>query len=133
MTGKRVQSVDVELVTFGIFDSDRVVVDPLLIQDADRRGAQIGQPSRLGVDSLPAGCDRNGLPAAGVDVQVKPVLYRLAFGRLDDAVCADTQVYIGDPDIAPIIIPGAEANWRRCGQVGILRGSSTTIWVPEIT
>jgi hypothetical protein len=28
-------------------------------------------------------------------------------------VCADTQVYNGDPDIAPIIIPAAEASWRR--------------------
>jgi len=74
------RSVDRELIVLRVFHRDPVVVDPFLLQDPDRRGAQIGQPSRLGVDSLPAGCDRNGSPAASVDVQVQPVPDRLALG-----------------------------------------------------
>jgi hypothetical protein len=47
-------SVDVELVALRVFHCDRLVVDPFLLQDPDHRGAQLGQPSGLGIDSLPA-------------------------------------------------------------------------------
>jgi hypothetical protein len=53
------------------------VVEPLLVQDTGHGGAKIGQPPRLGVDLPPAGLDRKRPPAAGVDVDVEPVLDRL--------------------------------------------------------
>ena len=84
-----------------------------------------GQPSRLGIDALPAGRDRHGPPAAGADVQVQPVLGGLALGDnlepdaragatwIGDAVRANPQIRLGHPNVAPIIIPGGEAGRRR--------------------
>ena len=69
--------------------------------------------------------DRNGPTAAGADVQVKPVLDRLALGYhlepnartgatgIGDTVRADPQVFLGHSGIAPVIIPGGEASRRR--------------------
>ncbi len=45
-------------------------------------GAQAGQPAGLGVDLLPAGLDRDGPAAAGVDVEVQAVLDGLGLGGL---------------------------------------------------
>ncbi len=64
------------------------------------------------------------LIAADVDVSVKRVLYRLAFGYhlepdaladtvgIDDAVRAGSQLLFLHPNIAPVIIPSREAGWR---------------------
>jgi hypothetical protein len=83
----------------------------------------VAQPSCLGVDSLPAGFDRNRPPAADVDVEVEPVLDGLAFGhhlepdarpaaiRIDDAVRADSQVGLRDSNVTPVVIPVGEASW----------------------
>src|SRR5215475_12166509 len=106
----------------------------LLIRDFDHRGAQGSQPPGLGVDPLPAGCDRNGSSAAGADIQVQPVLDRLRLGyhlepdarpsaaRVDDAVYADPQVFLRQSDVAPVVIPGAVAGRRRLNLISQRRG-----------
>jgi hypothetical protein len=77
------------------------VVDPLFVQDTGHGGAKIGQPSRLGVDSLPAGLDRKRAPAAGVDVDMDPVLDRLGFQR-ELAAAATSSPGISAVSPAPI-------------------------------
>jgi hypothetical protein len=57
-------SVDVELVTFGVFHRDCVMVDAFLLDDADDRGPEGGQAPGLGVDALLAGLDRKRAPVA---------------------------------------------------------------------
>jgi len=74
MTTAAERSVDVELVALRVLQPDRVVVEPFLLHDAGNAGAQAGQPARLGIDPLPADLDRVRPRAAGVDVNVQPVL-----------------------------------------------------------
>ena len=116
-------SVDVELVALWVFHRYRVVIDAFLAQVADHRGTEIRQPCCLGVDSLPAGCDRNLPPAADVNVEVEPVLdcldlrhhlepdTRSAAIRIDDAVRADSHFGLRKSKVAPPVVPGGEARW----------------------
>src|SRR6267378_7115757 len=80
-TGRGAWSVDVELVAFGVAHRHGVVVDPLLVQDLQPGGAEGGEPAGFGVDPLPADLERRTAPAAGVDVDVQPVLDRLVVGH----------------------------------------------------
>src|SRR5689334_4748431 len=124
-------SVDVELVALGVLHPHRVVIEAVGIevvgaQGAGDRGPEIGQPPGLGVDSLLAGGERDvpvhrRAATAGVDVEVEAVLDHL--GRrldpepdagalaagIDDAVGADSQLTVGQPDVTPPVVPGREA------------------------
>src|SRR5580704_17349429 len=121
-------SVDVELVALGVLQRDRVVVHALLeflAQVAEQRGAEITQPQGLGVHTLPAGVDGEVSPAAGVDVDVEPIARGLAVVhdldpdagsgaiRIDDAVRSPPEPGLGQPDVAPPVVPGGEAGRRR--------------------
>src|SRR5260370_16464689 len=118
-------SVDVELVALRVLHRDRVVVKAVGVQDADYHATQTGQPARLRVDALPADLDRNRAAAADAEIEVQPVLHRLAVGyhlepdpwpaacRIDDAVRTDAQLILWYPDISPVLIPAAEASRRR--------------------
>lgn len=123
------------------------MVEPFLFQDPDHRGAEAGQPSRLRVNSLLTGGDRNSPPAAGADIRVNAVFDRLGLGHhlepdsragaagIDDAVCAEPQVFLGHADVSPVLIPGGEAGRRRlrfiaqgCGpKAGSRSGSAQSI------
>jgi hypothetical protein len=125
--------VDVEFVAFRVFHPDRVVVEPFSGHCAADGGAQGGQPGGLGVDAVAAGLEGVGALAAGVDVEVQPVLDRLGV-RLDaepdvramavrvaDPVRAVDQVLVGQPEIAVEIVPGSETSRGRRGFI-TLRG-----------
>ncbi len=71
-------SVDVELVALGVFHRDSVVVEAVRGQDADYRGTESGQAAGLRVDALPADLHRNGAATAYGDIEVEPILDRLA-------------------------------------------------------
>src|SRR5215471_4748651 len=124
--------VDIELVALGIPQRDRVVVKALLeflAQIAQQRGAEVAQPPGLGVHALLAGLDREVPPAAGVDVEVEAVADGLAVGhdldpdarsgaiRIDDAVRAPAEPGLGQPDVAPPVVPGDKAGRRRLQHV----------------
>src|SRR5215472_15581998 len=125
---RRRPSVDVELVALGVPQRDRVVVKALLeflAQVAEQRGAEVTQPPGLGVHALLAGLDREVPPAAGVDVEVEAVADGLAVGhdldpdarsgaiRIDDGVRAPAEPGLGQPDVAPPVVPGDKAGRRR--------------------
>jgi hypothetical protein len=74
--------VDVELVAFWVLHPDRVVVEPVGGHRPADRGPQCGQPGGFSVDALAARLERVVALAAGVDVQMQPVLDRLGV-RLD--------------------------------------------------
>jgi hypothetical protein len=80
-------------------------------------------------DPLPVDLERDGPPVAGVDVEMQPVLDRLAFGyylepdpgavavRIDDEVRTQSQLVLGHPDVAPLPIPIGEAGRGRLEDV----------------
>src|SRR5215831_16376264 len=120
---RRGPSVDVELVALGVPQRDRIVVKTLLeflAQVAEQRSAEIAQPPGLGVYALLAGLDREVPPAACVDVEVESVADGLAVGHdldpdarsgaiwIDDAVRASAEPGLGQPDVAPPVVPGSE-------------------------
>jgi hypothetical protein len=126
----------------GSFHRYRVVVDALSAQDGDHAGTEIRQPPGLGVDSLPAGCDRDRPPAADVDVEVEPVLDGLAVRnhqdpdtrsspiRIDDAVRAGSQFGPGNPDVAPQLVTAAARTAReRVSPATGRQRSSSGAWV----
>src|ERR1700759_3758505 len=128
------QSVDVELVAFGVLHPDRVVVEPVSGQGAEDGGAQCGQPAGLGVDPLFARPDRDVPPATGVDVEVQAGLGRLGFrDRVEPDLRAVT-VRVADP-VRPVdqfllryaqvpveVIPAVEAGRDRGQHVTQRRG-----------
>src|SRR5438477_221594 len=79
------------------------------VQDLQPGGAEGAEPAGFGVDPLPADFERGTAPAAGVDVDVEPVLDHLGVGHplepdlrtaalwVGDAVLADVQVLLGEP------------------------------------
>src|SRR2546421_4095129 len=118
-------SVDIELVAFRVLHPDRVVVEPFLGQWASDGGAQAGQPAGLRVDSLPASLDRVGPLAAGVDVQVQPVLDYLGIRddmepdarpvalRVADPVRPVGEILLKHPQLAVEVVPGSESSRDR--------------------
>src|SRR5215469_2894972 len=93
-------SVDVELVAFRVLHRDPVVVESFLGQAAHDGGAQGGQPAGLGVDLLPAGLHGDRPPAAGVDVEVQPVLDGLALGDYLEPDPRPVTLRVADPVLA---------------------------------
>ena len=71
-------SVDVELVTLRAFHRDCVVVEAFGVRDAGELGTETGQAGRLRIDTLPARLDRNRAAATDTDIEMQPVLGRLA-------------------------------------------------------
>src|SRR5262249_26776086 len=101
----------------------------LLLEWADDRGPEAGQSPRLSVNPLLAGRERDRPPAAHVDVKVQTVLDRLDLRHhlepdpwpvtvgVDDAVRAETQVGLWNPEVAVVVIPGGEPSRRRIKHV----------------
>src|SRR5947207_7221561 len=122
---KSLRSVDIELVAFRVLHPDRVVVEPFLGQWASDSGAQAGQPAGLRVDSLPARLDRVSPLAAGVDVQVQPVLDYLGIRndmepdtrpvalRVADPVRPVDQILLRHPQLAVEVVPRSESSRYR--------------------
>ena len=112
------RSVDIELVILWIPHADRVVVEPFVLQGAPDGGAQVGQSACLGVDSLFAGLDWVRPLAAGVDVEVQPVLdgfvgwddlepdVRAVAVGVADPVCAGSQLLLGYSEVAVVVVSG---------------------------
>lgn len=115
------RSHDVELVALGISHSYCVVVQVGILVHMDCSRSELGQSSNLGIDALASGAEWNTAAAAGLNVEMEPVLDRLGFrnrlepdaravaARVDDAVVADIEVLLGQPDITPVVVPRCEA------------------------
>src|SRR5215469_4536852 len=113
-------SVDVELVALRVLHPHRVPIEAILAHGPGERGPEIRQPPGLGVDSLRAGGERDRTAAADVDVEVEAILDHFGVRHhvepdagaaalgVDDAVCADSQLTVGKPDVAPPVVPGSE-------------------------
>jgi hemerythrin-like domain-containing protein len=140
------ERVFAELVALGIGHRDPVMVEAVLLQHADGGGPELGQPPDLGVDTLLPGGEWNAATAAGVDVEMDPVLDRLAFRNdlepdarpatagVDDAVLTDPEVLLGQPHIAPVVVPGGEAVRRRFQLVAQRGGpeASEQVWIRAV-
>ena len=126
--------VDVELVPLGIGHGHPIVIKPGLGEHPRHRRAEAHKPLHLGVDTRRAGLDRDRPVAAGGDVEVQPVLHRLALRHplepdaragavwINDAVLADVEVFLADSEVAVIVVPAVEALRGRLEVVVQCRG-----------
>src|SRR4029077_11953152 len=74
-------SLDAELVALGVVHPDPVLAT-LLDRAALVRGAEGLEPGDLGIDPHATLLDRDGMPAAGIEVDMHPVLGHLRLGNL---------------------------------------------------
>jgi hypothetical protein len=89
------------------------MVEAVLLQHAHRGGSELGQPPHLGVDAFSAGGEWNAAALASVDVEVDPVLDRLA---LRDDLEPDARAATGGVDNAVLPIPRSSSGSPASGQ-----------------
>ena len=118
-------SVDVELVPLRVLHRDRVVVEAFGIEDSAEPRTEIDKTGRLRVDALLARLDRNRAATARPDIDVPPVLDRLALrydlepdprpfpAGIDDAVRAPAELIFRHAEVSLVRIPAGEAVGRR--------------------